>query len=512
MAEGKFAGPSITLKHPYGSEKPPFIRSLDFQDVTSGGNILVGTLDSCVWEVSTSGAQQDVLVAGHASDVWAVACHPANPNMAATACDGNKIYVWDLQARVLARCASVGFVCRALTFSPVPYGSAGGAGDGSYHIAVGGAKGHIRVVTELELRPVWEGRDSTQGISELDYSPDGKLLAAATFDAWIDVYNVEKGYQRIARCGGHSATVRCIDWSVDSTVLQSNCAAREILYWNARTGKQMPSSCRDVQWSSWTCLYGFPVMGIWPDCADGSDINACDRSKSSKYLATCDDHGLVKLFNYPVVIEDAPHRAYRGHSSHVMCVRFNSDDSIVCSTGGKDWAMFQFKVVPVSAGENDVAVGAADGVGRLRGSAGQGLRGALPSEMAWGPLDASGCTFVWVPASSIQQPAAAATPQSTGMPGSLAASAAGIKAAIATAQLPATSATAGSFLAGEPQQQLQQPRNSAAQAAAGSRLQGSAADQQQQRPGVSRYDVRNQTSIDEEDAIEDEVNSFDDEA
>jgi microtubule-associated protein-like 6 len=51
----------------------------------------------------------------------------------------------------------------------------------------------------------------------------------------------------------------------------------------------------------------------------------------------------VKLFNYPVVIEEAPHRAYRGHSSHVMCVRFNADDSIVCSAGGKDWGLFQFR-------------------------------------------------------------------------------------------------------------------------------------------------------------------------
>lgn len=42
-------------------------------------------------------------------------------------------------------------------------------------------------------------------------------------------------------------------------------------------GKQVPGSCRDTEWSGWTCLYGFPVMGIWPDTADGSDINACDR-------------------------------------------------------------------------------------------------------------------------------------------------------------------------------------------------------------------------------------------
>jgi WD40 repeat protein len=57
----------------------------------------------------------------------------------------------------------------------------------------------VQVVTETELRPVWESSVSQQGISELDYSPDGKLLAAATFDAWIDVYNVEKGYQRIGK-------------------------------------------------------------------------------------------------------------------------------------------------------------------------------------------------------------------------------------------------------------------------------------------------------------------------
>lgn len=49
-------------------------------------------------------------------------------------------------------------------------------------------------------------------------------------------------------------------------------------------------------------------------------------------VVTSDDHGMVKLFNYPCVVNDAPHRAYRGHSSHVMGVRFNSEDSIVRQT------------------------------------------------------------------------------------------------------------------------------------------------------------------------------------
>lgn len=58
----------------------------------------------------------------------------------------------------------------------------------------------LQVVDEETLQPLWEGRDSSQGISELDYSPTGRMLAAATFDCWLDLYNVEKGYQRVGEC------------------------------------------------------------------------------------------------------------------------------------------------------------------------------------------------------------------------------------------------------------------------------------------------------------------------
>jgi microtubule-associated protein-like 6 len=101
------------------------------------------------------------------------------------------------------------------------------------------------------------------------------------------------------------------------------------------------------------------------------------RSHAGQYLVTADDKGLVKLFNYPVVIEDAPHRAYRGHSSHVMCVRWSADDAYVASVGGKDWAMFQFKVAAL---EEQGAAAAAKRAGNDEGS----------GQMVWGPLDSTG--------------------------------------------------------------------------------------------------------------------------
>lgn len=39
--------------------------------------------------------------------------------------------------------------------------------------------------------------------------------------------------------------------------------------------------------------------GIWPEGADGTDINACCRSNNCDYIVTGDDFGQVNFFNFP---------------------------------------------------------------------------------------------------------------------------------------------------------------------------------------------------------------------
>lgn len=56
-----------------------------------------------------------------------------------------------------------------------------------------------------------------------------------------------------------------------------------------------------VQWSSWTCVLGPEVNGIWPKYSDINDINSVDANFSSQILVTADDYGSVKLFRYPCV-------------------------------------------------------------------------------------------------------------------------------------------------------------------------------------------------------------------
>lgn len=42
-----------------------------------------------------------------------------------------------------------------------------------------------------------------------------------------------------------------------------------------------------------------PVLGVWPEGSDGTDINAVCRAHEKKVLSTGDDFGKVHLFSYP---------------------------------------------------------------------------------------------------------------------------------------------------------------------------------------------------------------------
>ena len=142
-----------------------------------------------------------------------------------------------------------------------------------------------------------------------------------------------------------NAAVTHVDWSADSQYLQTNDAGYELLFYS-KDGKQKTksSSLADTDWSSSTCSLGWAVQGIWPDAADGSDINAVDCSGSRKLIATGDDFSTVKLFRYPCVKEGSKSVVGKGHASHVTCVRFSKDDGRLFSTGGNDRAIFQWRV------------------------------------------------------------------------------------------------------------------------------------------------------------------------
>lgn len=150
---------------------------------------------------------------------------------------------------------------------------------------------------------------------------------------------------------------------------------------------QVSANQRDASLATCTARLGFDVMGIWADDSDYTDINSVTRSAYGRsrfnqqkaaqggdlaacvdmateeesadgvpgcgYLVTADDMSTVRLFNYPVVWDDAPHKLFRGHSSHIMWTSFNADDRLVFTAGGRDRGIYQWRTIGISQEDRD---------------------------------------------------------------------------------------------------------------------------------------------------------------
>ncbi len=56
---------------------------------------------------------------------------------------------------------------------------------------------------------------------------------------------------------------------------------------------------KKIKWHTFTSVLGPTCEGIWPPCSDVTDVNTTCLTKDGLTLATGDDFGLVKLFDYP---------------------------------------------------------------------------------------------------------------------------------------------------------------------------------------------------------------------
>ena len=331
--------------------------------------------------------------------------------MFASAAEADRVFLWNARDRALVRTAPAGLIARSAAFSVDPVmadpvcfpnwqpwsmramGTSGKTkaekSKAGHHLAIGGVRGGIAVLDRVTLQPLVSlvaGKTAPRSaVDDLKFCGAPRaMLAAGSHDLVVDIYDVANGYAHLSRCRGHQATITNLDWSLPDParggrrVLQSTCASYELLYWDPVTGKQILANQRDALWETWSCALGFPVMGIWPDGSDGTDVNAVDRAavgqprcvvrandrsndsrarstsveitapegdaglERAGFAVTADDFGKIKLFNYPCVFNDAPFREYKGHASHAMCARFTCDDRRVLTAGGRDRAMLQF--------------------------------------------------------------------------------------------------------------------------------------------------------------------------
>ncbi|KAK0137169.1 Echinoderm microtubule-associated protein-like 1 [Merluccius polli] len=278
------------------------------------------------------------IVQGHTDELWGLDVHPTMEQFVTCAQD-KQVQLWDTNSHQPLWSKAIDDQGRSAGFHP-----SGGV------VAVGTMTGRWLVLDTDTRDLVSMHTDGNEIISNIKYSPDGNYLAVGSHDNFVYIYGVtENGrkYSRAGKCSGHSSFVTHLDWSQDSHYLVTNSGDYEILFWEAPSGKHVTSmdTVRNVEWATYTCPLGFSTFGVWPDGADGTDVNAVCKSHSSSLLASADDFGKVHLFTFPCAQPRAPSHMYGGHSSHVTNIAFLHDDSHLISTGGKDTSILQWVVV-----------------------------------------------------------------------------------------------------------------------------------------------------------------------
>ncbi|KAI5098974.1 echinoderm microtubule-associated protein-like 2 isoform X1, partial [Silurus meridionalis] len=296
--------------------------------------LFVGTTKNAILQGSFSGALTPI-VQGHTDELWGLDVHPSTEQFVTCGQD-KQVHLWDVTSHQPLWSKTIEDPGRSAGFHP----------SGTV-LAVGTMTGRWLVLDTETRDLISMHTDGNEIISNIKYSPDGAYLAVGSHDNFVYIYAVTengKKYSRVSKCTGHSSFVTHIDWSTNSQYIVTNSGDYEILFWEASSGKHITSAdaVRNLEWATSTCVLGFSVFGIWPDGADGTDINAVCRSNNRGVLASGDDFGKVRLFSNPCSQPRSPSHEYGGHSSHVTNVAFLHDDSQLISTGGKDTSILQW--------------------------------------------------------------------------------------------------------------------------------------------------------------------------
>jgi len=337
-----------TANIPTGSQ----VRSLDYHE----SNILVGLRDGTLVEIDESNNLKTLMQSHSDGEAWGLAICP-NTGLIVTSSDDNKVMSWDPEAR---KCIATGIVNEVAgvkkriggastlsVFPPNQCARAVAINSTNGHVAVGTNNGEVHIHDSVQsLKLVKKINCAKEWIEVIQYSPDGTKVAVGSHDNIIYIYETTN-YSLVAKCTKHNSFITALDWSTDSQHIMSVCGAYELLFFDANSGTQRTdgaSALRDEKWASFTVKLGWPVQGVFPPGTDGSHVNGVDRSKAHDVFASADDWGLVNLYRNPC-LEGAKANSYRGHSEHVVRVRFDNSDTRLYSIGGYDRTIMQWRVI-----------------------------------------------------------------------------------------------------------------------------------------------------------------------
>ena len=154
----------------------------------------------------------------------------------------------------------------------------------------------------------------TSRVTSVAWSPDGKLLASASFDKTVQVWNAVNG-QHIRTCKGHLERVNAVAWSPDSTRIASASDDGTVHIWEASTAKLLYTynehvgQVNTVAWS--------PIVSTTP---------------SSALIASAGTDRTVQVWN---ATSGQVSFVFRNHADAIHSIAWSPDGKRIVS-GGED--------------------------------------------------------------------------------------------------------------------------------------------------------------------------------
>ena len=189
-----------------------------------------------------------------------------------------------------------------------------------------------------------------QTISQIEYSPDGKLIASAGWDNLVKLWNAENG-KLIATLTGHTNGVNSIAFSPDGQTLVSGSEDRTLKIWNLANQSELVETLRHTD--------SIKAVAVSPDgkliASAGYDNTIKLWSIAGELLQTIDAHDLaitsiaftpdsnlasaswdnsIKLWSLSDKGKTSKLLHTLKHQDGVTTIDFNSDGTVLASASG----------------------------------------------------------------------------------------------------------------------------------------------------------------------------------
>ncbi|KAI8874377.1 WD40 repeat-like protein [Ramicandelaber brevisporus] len=254
-----------------------------------------------------------VTLAGHTSEAFVASWNPNTSSQLATGAGDATVRLWNVPA--------------SLALNDKVNGWAAAAN------AANSQSGDPLTIV-LQHHPARDGVN--RDITSIDWSPEGNLLATASYDGLVRVWTANGSLRWLLR--QHETPVLTVRWNKTSTLLASGDTAGNIVLWDESTGdatqvlKIHDESVMDLDWRDdvkyATCSKDKTVRVFQAGQSSPlrilrghtADVNTVRWDACGDLLASCSDDCTVRIWS---LSSDTPSYVMRGHTAGVYTIAWN---------------------------------------------------------------------------------------------------------------------------------------------------------------------------------------------